>query len=204
MPFTVGLTGGIGCGKTAVTTRLAAKGINIVDADQASRRVVEVGKPALKAIEKHYAELGFKVIQPDGGMDRALVRKIIFEDPRERSWLETLLHPLIADDIQRHLKAIESPYGVLVSPLLVEAGQSRFVQRVAVVDVPVETQLTRTMARDGSSEDQVRAIMNAQVSREARLSYADDVIENAGDMESLQRRVDELHAQWLAMAEAHV
>lgn len=203
MKYTVGITGGIGSGKTAVTDRLASHGIEVVDADQSSRRVVEPGQPALPVIEKHFAELGHDVILPDGNMDRALMRTIVFDDPRQRHWLEALLHPLIADDIQSRLQAAASDYAVLVSPLLVEAGQNRFCQRVCVIDVPEEEQVRRTMQRDDNSEAQVRKIMNAQVSRGDRLSYADDVITNDGSLDALHARVDELHTQWLALAAAY-
>lgn len=204
MKYTVGITGGIGSGKTAVTDRLATHGVVIVDADQSSRRVVEPGKPALPVIQKHFAELGHEVILPDGNMDRAQMRRIVFDDPRQRQWLEALLHPLIADDIQSLLQAAASPYAVLVSPLLVEAGQNRFCQRVCVIDVPEDEQIKRTMARDDNSEDQVRKIMAAQVSREDRLSHADDVITNDGSLEALHERVDALHALWLKLAAEYV
>lgn len=200
MGYTVGITGGIGSGKTAVTDRLAALGIDIVDADQSSRNVVQPGRPALRAIDEHFRGKGHQVLLPDGSMDRALVRKLVFEDERERHWLEALLHPLIGDDIQQRLERVRSSYAILVSPLLIEAGQNRFVQRVCVVDVPEAVQVARTMARDDNDEAQVRAIIGAQLSRQDRLAHADDVIENDGDLQALDRRVRELHALWSDLA----
>lgn len=200
MAYTIGITGGIGSGKTAVTDRLAALGIDVIDADQSSRNVVQPGRPALRAIDEHFGAQGHSVILPDGSMDRALVRKLVFADERERYWLEALLHPLIGDDIQQRLEASRTPYTVLVSPLLIEAGQNRFVRRVCVVDVPEAVQLERTMSRDDNDETQVRAIMKAQMSREDRLAHADDVIENDGDLDALDARVQELHSLWSDLA----
>ncbi len=193
----IGLTGGIGSGKTAVSDRFAARGIVVVDADLASRVVVEPGRPALDAIAEHF---GSDVITADGSLDRAALRQRVFEDPAERRWLEALLHPLIAEEIRAGIANASSEYVVLVSPLLFESGQVAMVDRVLVVDVPEALQVSRTADRDGNSEEQVRAIMAAQADRATRLARADDVIVNDGSLEDLDAEVDVLHRRYLKLA----
>ena len=195
--FVVGITGGIGSGKTAVSDRFAALGIDVVDADVAARVVVEPGRPALAAIADHF---GAELIGPDGRLDRAALRAKVFADPGERKWLEGLLHPLINEYLAEQLANASSEYAVLVSPLLVETSQSRLVRRILVVDVPEALQVARTMARDDNDEAQVRAIMAAQTSRHERLAHADDVIVNDADLETLHAHVEELHQRYLDLA----
>lgn len=195
--FVVGLTGGIGSGKSAVSERFERLGITVVDADLASRAVVEPGRPALKAIEEHF---GAGVIASDGTLNRAALRKLVFEDAEERRWLEQLTHPHINRYIAEALADATSPYVILAHPLLVETGQTRVCQRVLVVDVPEALQLERTMARDSNPESQVRAIMAAQASREQRLAAADDVIVNDRDLSHLDREVERLHTLYLDLA----
>lgn len=196
--FVVGLTGGIGSGKSAVSDRFKNQGIVIVDADVASRVVVEPGKPALASIQEHF---GAEMILDDGNMNRALMRELVFKDPTEKTWLEQLLHPLIDEEIEIGLQSATTPYAILVSPLLIEINQVRFTQRVLVVDVPVQVQIQRTMARDNNSAEQVQSIINAQTPREARLERADDVIVNDGDFAELDMEVDNLHRIYLKIAE---
>lgn len=196
--FVVGLTGGIGSGKTAVSDRFHALGINIVDADIAARVVVEPGKPALQEIQKHF---GAAIIQANGSLDRAILREKVFKDDQERKWLEQLLHPLINEEIRKELASSSSPYTMLVSPLLIETGQSRYTQRILVVDVPLETQIERTMARDNNSEEQVRNIIKVQTSRQERVASADDIIVNDQDIDKLDQSVSELHAKYLELAD---
>lgn len=197
MTYIIGVTGGIGSGKTAVSDRFAERGITVVDADIASRAVVEPGRPALIAIAEHF---GDEVISPDGSLDRALLRQKVFADEAERKWLEQLTHPLIRDEIINGLKQATSPYALLVSPLLVESGQSELTERILVIDVEEAVQLQRTMTRDDNPEAQVKAIMAAQASRETRLSYADDVIHNSGSLEDLDQQIEQLHQQYLQLA----
>jgi len=199
MTYVVGLTGGIGSGKSAVSERFAGLGIKVVDADLASRVVVEPGQPALKKIAEHF---GAELITTDGTLNRALLRQKVFADEAERRWLEGLLHPLINAWIRQELESASSPYAILAHPILVETGQTRICNRVLVVDVPEEVQLRRTMARDGNTEEQVRNIMAAQATREQRLLAADDVIENDNDLEHLDREVARLHAEYLRLAAA--
>jgi dephospho-CoA kinase len=194
----IGLTGGIGSGKSAVSERFEALGIEVVDADVASRAVVEPGGAALDAIADHF---GSAVIASDGTLDRAALRKRVFEDESERRWLEQLTHPLINGYIEAALAGATSPYAILAHPLLVETGRTRICQRVLVVDVPESMQLERTMARDDNPESQVRAIMAAQASREERLAAADDVIVNDQDLAHLDREVAALHQQYIRLVE---
>ncbi|MBN7795390.1 dephospho-CoA kinase [Parahaliea mediterranea] len=198
MALVVGITGGIGSGKSALTNYLEARGITVVDADLAARVVVEPGQPALEAIAAHF---GRDILLTDGGLDRAALRKRVFDDPGERRWLERLTHPLIGEEIERQLAASTSAYTVLSSPLLLEGEQSRWTDLVVVVDVPVETQVARTMARDDNDEAQVRRIIAAQMERDQRLDRADIIIDNSGTLADLEEQAAELHKELLARAE---
>ena len=195
-PWILGLTGGIGSGKTAVADRFASLGVHVVDADQAARWVVEPGRAALQQIVERFGE---EVLLQSGELDRAGLRQKVFVDPAERQWLEKLLHPLIRAEVARHLALAESPYAIMVSPLLVESGQYRQVGRVLVVDVPEVLQIARTTARDQASEEQVRAILKAQVQREERLKHADDVLVNDRDLSWLGAEVERLHRFYLTL-----
>ncbi len=192
----IGITGGIGCGKTAVTDYLAAKGIVIADADVAARIVVEPGQPALKEIAEHFGE---HLIQADGQLDRRALRNIIFNNTEERRWLEQLLHPLVNQQLRTELTEASSPYTVLVSPLLVEAGQQGLADRVMVIDVPEEVQISRTMERDNTPREQVAAILATQATRKQRLAIADDIVDNSGSLEALHQQLDELHKRYLQL-----
>lgn len=195
--FIVGLTGGIGSGKSTVSRLFRELGINVVDADIASRAIMEPGLPALQAVAEHF---GPEVLHADGTLDRACLRRIVFADPQQRRWLEQLTHPLIAQWIHEQLLASPPPYAILETPLLFETAQKQYVQRKVVVDVPEEVQLERTMRRDDNSEEQVRAIMAAQMSRAERLALADDVIDNNVSPEELRCRVQQLHERYVALA----
>jgi dephospho-CoA kinase len=195
--FVVGITGGIGSGKSAVTERLAARGLVIVDADIAARQVVEPGTTALAAIAAHF---GPAVLNADGSLDRAALRRRVFNDSEERHWLERLTHPLIGEAIRAQLAAARSAYAVLSSPLLLESSQHSLADCVVVVDVPEAVQLARTMARDNNDEALVRRIMATQLDRKTRLSRADIVIDNSGDLASLDARVTALHDDLLRRA----
>lgn len=193
----IGLTGGIGSGKTAATDRFKSHGITIVDADIVSRQIVEPDTLALAKIREHF---GDNVIASDGQLDRRALREIVFSHPEERKWLESLTHPLIGQEIFRQLQASQSPYTLLVSPLLFESGQSRMTNRVVLVDAPVEAQISRTIQRDNTTEAGARAIVEAQMPREQRLSKADDIIVNDQNLEHLYAQVDRLHEQYLALS----
>ena len=192
----IGLTGGIGSGKTAVSDCFAALGIDIVDADLASRVVVQKGKPCLFEIAQHFGE---DILTNEAELDRAKLREIIFKSEYEKDWLESLLHPAIANQIKDELEASKSPYAILVSPLLLETNQKDLCSKVLVVDVSLETQVERTLKRDGVSEDQVRAIIKAQIARDDRLKLADEVILNDGSLEDLDLAVQVLHKKFLSL-----
>jgi dephospho-CoA kinase len=186
----VGLTGGIGSGKSAATDRFARHGVPVVDADVVSRQVVERGMPALSTIAAHFGE---RVLLTDGHLDRPALREIIFHDPAGRHWLEALLHPLIRDEVTRQLQESDACYTILSSPLLLESGQDHLVDRVLVIDVPESVQRERTITRDNCSQETVQAIMDTQMSRSHRLSQATDVIVNDGDLTRLHEAVDQQH-----------
>jgi dephospho-CoA kinase len=195
-PWVLGLTGGIGSGKSAAAQRFHELGLHVVDADQASRWVVEPGRPALAALAEHF---GSSVLQADGSLNRGALRTLIFEDAEQRRWVEALLHPLIADEIARSLASATSPYAVFVSPLMVESGQYRTVQRLLVIDAPRELQIERTLRRDSTHPAQVEAILKVQASREDRLKVADDVVVNDRDLAWLHAEIDRLHHFYLTL-----
>ena len=195
-PWILGLTGGIGSGKSAAAEHFAALGVHVVDADHAARWVVEPGRPALAKIAEHF---GDAVLQADGQLDRSALRNLIFSDPELRRWLEALLHPLIREEIALNLAQAKSPYAILVSPLLIESGQYATTQRVLVIDAPQALQIERTLLRDNTSEQQVQAILKAQASREERLSHADDILVNDSDLKTLQTEVERLHHFYLTL-----
>lgn len=192
----LGLTGGIGSGKSAAAQHFIDLGVHAVDADHAARWVVEPGRPALAQIVAHF---GAGILQADGQLDRTALRTQIFQHPEQRRWLEALLHPLIRQEIISNLAKAESPYAILGSPLLVESGQHLLTQRVLVVDAPEQLQLQRTMQRDHTSAEQVQAILKAQASREERLRHADDVLLNDRDINWLQAEVERLHRFYLSL-----
>ncbi|WP_095210051.1 dephospho-CoA kinase [Endozoicomonas ascidiicola] len=193
--MTIGVTGGIGSGKTAVTDFFSSKGVTIVDADLAARVVVEPDKPALAEIAKRF---GSGIIL-NGNLDRGQLRTIIFDSADERLWLETLLHPLIREQIRIELQQAKSPYAILVSPLMLETDQHELVNRILVVDLPEATQIERAMNRDHMDEDQTRKIIASQMPREKRLEWADDVVENSGTLEQLHQSLEKLHETYLSL-----
>jgi len=199
-PWVVGLTGGIGSGKSAAADRFAELGATVVDSDVIAHDLPAAGGAAMAAIE---AAFGAGVIAADGALDRAAMRQQVFAAPAERARLEAILHPRIRAESERQCREAATPYVVMVVPLLVESPDFRQrCARVAVVDCPEEIQMARVMARSGLEAAQVRAIMAAQSSRQARLAAADDVIDNSGDLAALHRQVDALHACYSRLAAA--
>ena len=192
----IGLTGGIGSGKSTVARLFGKFGVHWVDADDVARQVVEPGTPALAAIAEHF---GNDVLTDSGALNRARLRSIVFSEPDERAWLEALLHPVIRQELMRQLRpeGYSLPYVLLVSPLLLETDQHELVEKVWVVDVPVELQIERTMARDNNDRAQVERIIAAQMSREERLAKADTIIDNSRPVEEVERRARDLHEQLL-------
>lgn len=194
-PPVIGLTGGIGSGKTSVAGLFLELGVSFVDADIVAREVVEPGEPALEQIAEHF---GRSVLKPDGSLDRAGLRQQVFANSEERLWLEKLLHPIIRDRLTKQLRTAQGPYVLLVSPLLLETDQARLCEQVIVVDVTVETQVERTVRRDTNTTDQVERIIAAQMPREERLARADRVIDNSSPLERVVDQVREVHQGLLA------
>ncbi|UAY95706.1 dephospho-CoA kinase [Dickeya dadantii] len=197
MAYIVALTGGIGSGKSTVAQGFAALGATIVDADVLARQVVAPGQPALAAIVEYF---GREILQPDGTLNRNALRERIFSNPEDKRWLNALLHPLIQQETRRQLAAVTTPYALWVVPLLVENRLQGQAQRILVVDVPLETQLQRTMARDGVSRAQAQNILASQASREQRLACADDIIDNNSNPSVLAPRIATLHQHYLTLA----
>ncbi len=192
----IGLTGGIGSGKTAASDYFTSLGVLIVDADVVAREVVEPHKPAWQQIVNHF---GSEAINEDQSLNRPWLRQTVFQQPEERQWLESVTHPAIREEIIQQLQQPTEHYAMLVSPLLFESGQSDMTQRNLLIDVPVELQLSRTCARDNNNEDQVKAIIAAQMSREERRARADDIIVNDQDLSALQHACDDLHKTYLTL-----
>lgn len=195
----VGLTGGIGCGKSTVTELFASHGVQYVDADIVAREVVMPGTPCLAAISAHF---GTDILQANGELNRASLRQRVFSNSADKLWLEQLLHPAIRQELLTQLAALTSPYALLVAPLLLENKLNQYVQRVLVIDLPESLQLQRAMARDSANEQQIKTIMAAQISRPERLKLADDIIKNDSSIADLTPRVAALHQQYLQLAAA--
>jgi dephospho-CoA kinase len=197
-PFTVGLTGGIGSGKTAVADLFARRGIAVIDSDEIAH---ELTRPGGAAIEPIRAAFGAALIGPDGALDRTAMRKLVFGDTRARQRLEAILHPLIGEESARRSRRATSAYVILVVPLLAEvaADRSRY-SRVLVVDCTETQQIDRVKRRSGLSEAETRGILSAQATREQRLAHADDVIDNSGPLGALERQVALLHEKYLTLA----
>lgn len=198
-PFTVALTGGIASGKTLVSDEFAKLGVPVVDTDVIAHKLVEPGQPALQEIEKAF---GSKVIDSSGRLKRPEMRSLIFSDPEKRKTLEAILHPKIRQEAGGAVAGIASVYCILVIPLLVERRTYSFIDRVLVVDVDPETQISRLMARDNSSRQQAEQALASQASRERRLMIADDVLENTGSVEQTRQAVARLHQKYLELASA--
>ena len=196
--FVLGVTGGIGSGKSAATDIFSSLGVKVVDADILSRVPVQKGESGLVEIEKRY---GKKILLSSGELNRKKLREIIFEKEEEKIWLENLLHPLIADLISQELKSSSSIYTILASPLLFETKQSNHCNETLVIDVSEETQVLRTKTRDEVSEEQVRTIILSQINRSERLRLANHIIENEGSLDDLAKAVKELHQKLIAKIE---
>ncbi|OBT17304.1 dephospho-CoA kinase [Vibrio sp. UCD-FRSSP16_10] len=197
MATIIGLTGGIGSGKTTVANHFHDNyDIDIVDADIIAREVVEPGSDGIKAIAHYF---GNDVISNDGTLNRVKLRELVFADPKNKQWIDNLLHPMIRQRMQQQLQQVRSPYALLVIPLMVENGLQSMADRVLVVDVSPNTQIERTLHRDGGTKQQIRAILNAQASREQRLNIAHDIINNDDCSQSLDEKIAHLHLKYLAL-----
>ena len=191
-PKIVGLTGGIGSGKSMVASFFGALGVHWVDADDVARQVVEPGTRALELIAEHF---GYDILMSGGALNRAALRKRVFDNADERKWLEELIHPIIHTELKRQLKPddYDLPYVLLVSPLLFETSQHTMVERVIVIDSPESVQIQRTMARDNNPRDQVERIIAAQIPRQQRLDKADFIVDNGGTRDNVRQQVRDAH-----------
>ena len=192
----IGLTGGIGCGKTTVANLFAELGVPLIDTDEIAHDIVEPGKPALDLLEVHFG----KQIIASGSLDRAALREIVFSDPEQKKHLESILHPLVYQEIQRQLDKLLGNYAIISIPLLLETKMQSFVDRILVVDCPVEWQINRVKNRDQLSVQRIQSIISTQVSREQRLSAADDIIDNSSTPQQLAEQVKKLHNSYLLLS----
>ncbi|ABE56668.1 Dephospho-CoA kinase [Shewanella denitrificans OS217] len=196
--FIVGLTGGIGSGKTTVSDMFNQHGITIVDADLVAREVVAPESTGLKAIVSHFGE---RVLQADGQLDRAKLRIEIFDQPEQREWLNNLLHPMIRQLMFSQIEQAQSAYVILVAPLLFENELDKLVNSTLAVDISPQLQVSRTSSRDNVEPEQVQKIIASQISRELRLEKANKIIENTGDFDYLRQAVAKLHQEYLRQAQ---
>ena len=196
-PLRIGLTGGIGSGKSTAAAQFAQLGIPVIDTDEIARQLVEPGAAGFVAV---LAAFGREILTADGRIDRAALRRLVFVDEQRRLQLESLLHPLIRQEVRRRVEDTSAPYCIIAIPLLVETGQRDLVDRVLVIDAPEELQRQRAAARPGWSAEDVDRVMRSQAGREARRQVADDLILNDGDITALQEAVVRLHARYLELA----
>jgi dephospho-CoA kinase len=197
----LGLTGGIGSGKTTVANLFAAEGVTVVDADAIARELVAPGQPALQQITAHF---GPGVLNATGELDRAALRRLIFSDEQQKQWLNQLLHPLIRETLLQRCREASSAYVILMAPLLFENGLDQTVQRTLCIDVSEQTQIARTCQRDDNRPELVQAIMASQLSRTERVQRSNDKIDNEGiDLDTLRERVRQLHITYLALSAQH-
>lgn len=195
--WTVGLTGGIGSGKSAASALFEQLGICVVDADIVAREIVEPGQPALDKIVEHF---GHEILDSNSKLDRNTLRSIIFSNPDEKTWLESLLHPIIRNEIIDQLEHAHSPYAILVSPLLFETNQHLLVNRTLLIDLPKPLQLSRASARDNAKPEDIEKIIESQLTRECKIDKADDIISNMHDFAYLRDEVERQHLHYLDLA----
>lgn len=194
MMLRVGLTGGIGSGKSTVSALFQQLGVPVIDADVIAHRLVEPGQPALAQLA---SEFGTNILKTDGSLNRAALRERVFSDPDQKRRLESLLHPLVHQQIKIETQRLNSPYCIISIPLLLETGMTDLVDRILVIDCPIAIQIERVKKRSGLSTDQVNDIIAMQASRETRLSHADDIIDNSKSAEQLADQVKKLHNLYL-------
>ncbi|XZT80035.1 dephospho-CoA kinase [Acinetobacter baumannii] len=197
MAFILGITGGIGSGKSAATQWFESQGIQVVDADIVAREVVEKGQPALQKIQQTFGDW---VLQPDGSLDRRALREYIFQNPQARHTLEQITHPAIRQSIIQQLQNRKSPYVILVSPLLFETNQHELVNHTLLIDASEQTQIQRASQRDGQNQEQIQKIIAAQMPRERKRELANDIVFNDGLLEHLYQQLELLHQSYLKRA----
>ncbi|MBI0095092.1 MULTISPECIES: dephospho-CoA kinase [Gilliamella] len=194
MPYIVALSGGIASGKSTIANLFAQLGVPIIDADVIARQVVEIGTDAYKVIVKHFSQ---EILLPNNEIDRSQLRDIIFNNDHERLWLNNLLHPIIQEQTQIQIAQQTAAYVIWVVPLLVENNLHNLADRVLMVDTPEQLQLERLIQRDNIDESLAKKMISSQISSQKRLTYADDIIVNNGDLTSLTAQVNKLHQQYL-------
>lgn len=197
MTYIVGLSGGIGSGKSAASAWFQQQEILVIDADIVAREVVEVGQPALIEIQKHFGDW---VLDEQGCLNRSALRDYIFKHPEARQQLEAITHPVIRSAIIQQLNQALSPYAILASPLLFETDQHLLCQRSLLIDVPVELQLVRASQRDGQSREQIERIIAVQMPRLEKQKRAHDIVDNSGTLEDLYQQLQRLHEHYLQLA----
>jgi dephospho-CoA kinase len=197
--YKVGLTGGIGCGKSTVSDLFLSLGVPIIDADDIAHQLVKPGQPALREIIELFSN---KLLNTDGTLNRPLLREIVFGNSIAKQKLEAILHPRVLTEIQIQANALTNPYCIISIPLLFEANMNQLVDRILVVDCPVEQQIERVKQRGNLSEARIRSIIASQVSREFRLNHADDVIDNSGTNSRLAEQIKKLHNQYISVSAA--
>jgi dephospho-CoA kinase len=195
----IGLTGGIGSGKTTVADLFGRHGVPVIDSDDIARALAQPGQPPYDEIVRAF---GADILDDKGRIDRPKLRKLVFTDTARRKQLEAILHPHIRGDIERQLRGLRGPYCVIVVPLLIEAGFTDLVDRILVVDCDEQQQVARVAARSGLADADVRRIMQAQLSRTDRLKHADDTLVNSGDVAALEAATEVLHRHYLRLAAA--
>ena len=193
----VGLTGGIGSGKSTAAALFAGHGVPVIDADEIARQLVTPGQPAYEQVIRTF---GTSIVATNGRLDRDRLRRIVFADPEQRKRLEAVLHPLVRHEIQRETRRLQAPYCIIVIPLLIEANQRDLVDRVLVIDCDEGLQLQRVAGRSQLTEDEIQKIIGAQLDRNERLRHADDVILNNTDLGELRANVEALHQRYLTLA----
>ncbi len=197
MVFKVGLTGGIGCGKSTVTRIFADLNVPVIDADDIARQMVTTGQSVLRLIEQAF---GANSLNADGSLNRDYIRELVFNDASQKQKLEAIIHPLVYQTIEQQLALLNTPYCLISIPLLFETNRTDFVDRILVVDCPVETQIERVMKRDELTVERVQSIIASQVSRADRIDRADDVIDNTKTNTELAKQVEKLHNLYLSLS----
>jgi len=195
--LTIGLTGGIGCGKTTVSRLFEKRNIPVIDADVISHAIVQPGQPTLLLLKETFGE---QVLLPNGELNRQYLRELVFNDPNKKETLEGIMHPIIFGIMHDDLIKLNTPYGILSIPLLLETNQQAQVDRVLVIDCPETEQIQRVKARDQLSDSMINSIMRSQCSRSLRLKRADDILLNNGSLASIDAKVEKLHDFYLKMS----
>jgi dephospho-CoA kinase len=193
----IGLTGGIGCGKSTVSKHFEELKIPVIDADEIAHQLVAIGQPALLRIK---IEFGLQLFHEDGSLNREQLRELIFSDPKQKQKLESILHPLVFESIKTKLEQLNSPYCIICIPLLFETNMTKFVDRILVVDCSVETQIERVIKRDHITKERLESIINSQVSRAYRIAHANDLIDNSETDDRLAEDVKKLHNSYLSLS----